>query len=81
VPTALHLHVTHGDDITRQLANYDENYKLSVYPYTMLLEFAVDNEVIVTSHHEVVRKSHAWRTGSPRVLRRIALMTDELDIP
>jgi len=59
------------DTPTRQLANCDENYKFSVYPYNMLQEFAVDSEVIVTSHPKVVRKSHAWRTGSHRVLRRL----------
>ena len=59
VPTALYLTVTYTDDITRQLANYDENYKFSVYPYNMLQKFAVDRKVIVTSHPEIVRKSHA----------------------
>jgi len=80
VPTALHLPVTHDDDITRQLANCDENYNFSVHPYSMLQKFAVDSEMIVMSHSEIVRKSHTWRTGSPRVLRRLVLMTDELDI-
>ena len=62
VPSALHLLVLHDDDITRQLANCDENYKFFIYPYSMLQEFAVDNEVdnevIVTSHPEIVRKLH-----------------------
>ena len=79
VPTTLYLLVAH--DITRQLANCDKNYKFSLYPYSMLQEFAVDSKVIVTSHPEIVRKSYAWRTGSPRVLRRLALMIDELDNP
>ena len=47
----------------------------------MLQEFTIDSEVIVISHSETVRKSHAWCTCSLRVLRRLALMTDELDIP
>ena len=64
-----------------QLANCGENYKFSVYPYSILQEFTVNTEVIVTSHPEIVRKSHAWRTGPPRVLMRLALMTNELDIP
>jgi len=80
VPTTLHLHAAHDDDITRQLTNYDEKYKFSIYQYGMLQKFLVDSEVIVTSHPKIVRKSHAWRTSSPRVLRRLALMTDELDI-
>ena len=45
----------------------------------MLQEFAVGSEVIIISHPEVVRKLHAWLTGSPWVLRRFALMTDKLD--
>ena len=81
VPTALHLPDAYKDDITGQLANCDDKYKFSVYPYSMLQEFAVDSEVIVTSQPEIVRKSHSWRTGFLRVLRRVALMTDELDIP
>jgi len=75
----LHL-LVYNDDIIRRLANCNENYKFSVYPYSMLHEFAVDSEVITTSHPEIVRKSHAWRTDSSRVLRRFALMTDELNI-
>ena len=47
----------------------------------MLQEFAVNNETIVTSYRKIVIKSHAWHIGSLRVLRRLALMTDELDIP
>ena len=80
VPTVLHLSVAHEDDITRQLANHDGNYKFSIYLYSMLQEFTVDSEVIVTSHPEIVRRSHAWCTGSPGVLKRLTLMTDKLDI-
>jgi len=47
----------------------------------MLQEFVVDSEVIVTSYPEIVKKSHAWRTSFLRVLRMLALMIDELDIP
>ena len=36
VPTACHLSVAHDDDIIRQLANCDENYKFSVYPYSYI---------------------------------------------
>jgi len=57
VPTALHLLVAY--DITRQLANCGENYKFSTYPYSMFQEFAIINQVIVTNHHEIVRKSRA----------------------
>ena len=53
VPTALHLFVAHGD-ITRQLANCNENYKFSIYPYNILKEFAVNSDMIVTSHPEIV---------------------------
>ena len=34
--TALHLSFAHDDDITRQLANCDENYKFVAYPYSIL---------------------------------------------
>jgi len=34
--TMLHLPIAHDDDITRQLANCDETYKFSIYPYIML---------------------------------------------
>ena len=80
VPTALYLPVTYDDDITSQLTNCDGNYKFSVYPYTMLQEFVIDSVVIVTGHHEIMRKSRAWNTSFSRVLKRFALMTDELDI-
>ena len=59
VPTALHLHVAHDNDFTTKLVNCNENYKLYAYPYSKLQEFAVDSEVIVTSHPKIVRKSHA----------------------
>ena len=80
VPTALHLLIAQEDDITRQLANCG-NYKFSVYPYSILQEFADDSEVLVTSHPEIVKKSYAWRTCSPRALKRLTLMTDEVGIP
>ena len=67
MPTTLHLLVAH-DNITRQLANCNENYKFFVYSYSMLQEFIVDNEVIVISRPKIVRKSHTWHTGFPRVL-------------
>jgi len=35
VHIALHLSVAH-DDITRHLANCDENYKFIAYPYSIL---------------------------------------------
>ena len=47
--TALQLPIAHDDDITRQLENCNENNKFAVYPYSMLREFVVDSEVIVTS--------------------------------
>jgi len=31
IPTALHLHVAHDDDISRQLANCDVKYKFFLY--------------------------------------------------
>ena len=80
VSTALHLSLVH-DEITRHLANCDENYKFIAYPYSILQEFAVHNKVIVTNHTETVRKLHTWRTCSDRVLKRSASVTYVLDIP
>ena len=51
----LHLLVA-NDDIIRQLANCDKNYKFVAYPYSILNEFTVDNEVIVMSYPGTVRK-------------------------
>ena len=78
---ALHLPIAHDDDITRQLANCDEKYKFFVYPYSILQEFTVDSEVIVTSHFEITRKLHAWCTCPNRVLKMSTSITNELDIP
>jgi len=55
VSTTFHLPVVF-DDITRQLANCSDNYKFFVCSYSLLQEFAVDSEVIVTSHFEIVQK-------------------------
>jgi len=46
-----------------------------------LQEFAIDIEVIVTSHSEIARKLHTWWISLNRVLKRSAFITDELDIP
>jgi len=78
MPTSLHLHVTH-DNITRQLASCNYNNRFSTCPYSILQEFAVDNEVIVMRHHEIVRELHAWHQGSDTVLKRIAFLTYELN--
>ena len=80
VPTALHLSLVH-EDIAKQLANYNDNYNFFVYPYSKLQKFIVNSKMIVTNHLKIVRKSHAWHTGFPRVMRRLALMTEKLDIP
>ena len=37
--------------------------------------------MIVTNHLKTLRKLHAWRTGSDRVLKRSASITCKLDIP
>jgi len=76
---ALHLPVAY-DDITKQLANDYNHYKFSICPYSVLQEFAVEIEVIVTSHFEVVRELHIWCTSSSKVLKRFASITDQLDI-
>jgi len=40
VSTALHLSIAF-DDITRQLANYNDNYEFLAYPYSVWQEFAM----------------------------------------
>ena len=55
VSTALHLPIVH-DNITGQLANDNDNYKFSACPYSVSQEFAVEIEVMITSHSEVVRE-------------------------
>ena len=82
---ALHLSITH-DEISRQIANCNNGYKFVAYSHNILQEFVVDNEVVVMIHFqrfpvETVRKLHARRTRSYRVLRRITSITHELNIP
>jgi len=80
MPTSLHFPVTHNN-IIRHLANCNSNHKFSVCPYSILQEFVVDNEVIVMSHHEIVRELHIWRQGSDRVLKRIAFLALQVGYP
>jgi len=82
---AFHLLVAH-DEISKQIAICNDDYKFVTYPHSILQKFAVDGEVIVTIHFEgfstgTVRKLHARRTGSYRVLRMITSIIHELDIP
>jgi len=67
VPTALHLPVTHIDDINRPIVIYNDIYKFVIYSYSIWQKFAVDNKVMVTSHSEAVRKLHVWRTDFDRL--------------
>jgi len=69
VSAALHLFVAHIDDITRMIAICNDTYKFVTCSYSILQEFAVDNKVMVTSHPEVVRKLHTWRTYFDRILK------------
>jgi len=57
VSTALHLPVTYDDNLTKQIAICNDNYKFAAYAYNILQKFAVDNKVIVLSH-SIVRKLH-----------------------
>ena len=77
--TALHLPVTYDDNLTKQIAICNDNYKFAAYAYNILQKFAVDNKVIVLSH-SIVRKLHVWRTDFERILKRITFITYELDI-
>ena len=62
------------------MTNDNNKYKFFACPYSVLQEFAVDSEVIITSQSEIVRKLHVWYTGPYKVLKRSAFITDELDI-
>ena len=73
------MHVT-LDDITRWLVKCNDNYIFSACTYSVLQEFAVDSEVIMTSQSEIVRKLHVWHTSPYRVLKRSSFITNELDI-
>lgn len=44
---ALHFLIMH-DDISRQTILYSDVYKFITYPYNILQEFVIDNEVIVS---------------------------------
>jgi len=81
VPTALHLPVTHIDDITRPIAIYNDTYKFIACPYSILSKFAVDNKVTVTSHPKVMRMLHTWHTDFDRILKRSASIAHELHTP
>ena len=80
VSTVLHLPVGY-DNITKQLTNDSDNYKFSASPYSILQEFAVKNEVTVTSHPEIGRELHVRCTCSYKVLKKLAFIIDELAIP
>jgi len=80
VSPALHLPVAY-DDIIKQIANDNNNYKFSACPYSILQEFAVEIEVMITSHPEIVRELHIRCTGSSKVLKMFAFITDEMNIP
>jgi len=76
---ALHLPVAY-DNVTRQLANDNDDYKFSACPYSVLQEFAVEIEVMVTSHPEVVREMHVRCTIFSKFLQKAAFITDKLGI-
>ena len=77
---ALHLPVAYVD-ITRQLEDDNNNYKFSACPYSILQEFAVENEVTTTSHPDIKRELHNLCTNFPKILKRFVFITDELDVP
>ena len=53
--TALHLPVAY-DDIIGQLTNDNDNYKFSTCPYSILQEFAVENEVTIITNLKIERE-------------------------
>jgi len=59
---ALHVPVMH-DEISRQIAICNDDYKFVTYPHSILHEFAVNNKVMIAIHFEwvplgTVRKLH-----------------------
>jgi len=67
------------------IAICNNNY-IAIYPHSILQEFAIDDEVMITIHFErfppgIVRKLYARHTGSYRVLGRIASIIHKLEIP
>ena len=52
----MHLHVTH-DEIHKQIAICNDDYKFAAYPYSSLHEFALDDEVTVTIHFEMFSRN------------------------
>jgi len=73
------LHVAY-DETLRQIAICNDEYKFVTFSYSILQKFEVVNEVTGMFHLEIVMMLHSQRTGSYRVLRRIASITDKLDI-
>ena len=72
---ALHLPVAH-DEISRQIAICNDHYIF----HSILQEFAVVNEVTCMFYPEIMGTFHTRRTSTCRILRRIAFITDKLDI-
>jgi len=75
----MNLSIAHDDTI--RTINDNDNYKFSAYAYSVSHEFVVEIEVVITSHHEVVREIHVRHTDSSKVLKRFAFITDELNVP
>ena len=80
----MHLLITHNE-ILRQIAICKDDYKFDAYPHSILKKFTVDDEVMVMIHFErfhpeTVRKLHTRHTNSYKILRRITVITHELDI-
>jgi len=80
VSTALHLLVVYNN-VTRQLGSDNDNYKFSACPYSILQEFAVENEVVVISYPEIRRELHVKCTCSSKILKKFAFITNELVAP
>ena len=76
----MNLHVVH-DETPRQVAICNDDYKFAALSHNILQDFAVVNEVTGISHSEIVTTLHNQRTYSYKILRRIAFITDKLDIP
>ena len=75
----MHFSVAH-DEIPRQIAICNDDYKFTVFSHSILQKFIV-NEVKGIFHPEIVMTLHSQAYVFYRALRRIAFNICKLDIP
>jgi len=75
----LHLPVAY-DKTPKLIAICNDDYKFAAFSHSILQEFVVVNEVTGMFHPEIVGTFHTRRTSTYKIMRRIAFITDQLDI-